>query len=157
VVLLRIYSGPTKLRLIAERLSLDGLRDARIEDNVPRAAKEWDAPIAKLAEQLFPEPPRPEERVERIVTPEVPEEEVGFFDVAPWVVLGTSVVALGVGAGFAVSSQSARDELLDMPTSESRFAATFDRMQTHGRVANGMFIGGAIGVAAGGVLLMFAD
>src|SRR5688572_8419299 len=35
VVLLRLYKGPTKIRLIAERLSLDGLRDARLEENVP--------------------------------------------------------------------------------------------------------------------------
>src|SRR5687768_6087322 len=58
VVLLRLYSGPTKIRLYAERLSLDGLRDARIEENVPKEHAEWGPPIDKVAAQLFPEPPR---------------------------------------------------------------------------------------------------
>jgi hypothetical protein len=157
VVLLRLYAGPTKIRLIAERLSLDGLRDARIEENVPRDANGWNAPIEGLAERLFPEPPRPEETVaERVVTTPPPDEAPGFFDVAPWVVLGTGAAALIASGGFALSWKSARDEVTRDPSQEE-FDAAFDRIRTHGRLANGFLIGGLVGIATGGVLLMFAD
>ena len=158
VVLLRLYSGPTKLRLIAERLSVDGLRDARIEENVPRDASAWSEPIANLAERLFPEPPKPEEEVaDRIVAPRPVEEEIGFFDVAPWAMFGASVATLAVSAGFGISSRSARKDLESAQPDDDTFGATFDRMQSHQRIANGCLAGGLAGIAVGGVLLMFAD
>ncbi len=158
VVLLRLYSGPTKIRLIAERLSLDGLRDAHLEENVPRDADQWATTISAIASHLFPEPPQPEEDATiAAVAPSVTRSSVGFLDVAPWVVLGTGVAALAVGAGFGFSSRAARRDLLKNQSGDETFDDTFHRMQTHGRIANGMFIGGAVAIATGGVLLMFAD
>jgi hypothetical protein len=157
VVMLRLYSGPTKLRLIAERLSLDGLRNARIEENFPREEKAWADPIANLTERLFPEPPKPEEEItEGAEVPSPTEESVGFFDVAPWAVFGVSAAALAASAGFALSSRAARRDLANQPD-EDLYNSTFDRMQSHQRIANGFLVGGLAGIAVGGVLLMFAE
>jgi hypothetical protein len=157
VVLLRLYSGPTKIRLYAERLSLDGLRDARLEENVPKERAEWGPPIDKLASQLFPEPPRPEEEAADVVSTTTVQESTGFFDVAPWVVLGAGGATLIVSGVFGLSWRSARSDLMEPNPDPEAFDDAFNRMQSHGRIATGLLIGGLAGLAAGGVLLMFAD
>lgn len=154
VVLLRLFSGPTKIRLIAERLSLDSARDSRIERNIPKEPEAWPTQAADISTALFPETGAA--RAERIVDTSVADEGVTVMAVLPWVSIGISAAALGVGAGFGFSSRGARNALTgDAPLEDQEFRDTFDRMQTHGRVANGLFVTSAVALVVGGVLLMF--
>jgi hypothetical protein len=54
VVLLRIYGGVTKIRIVAERFSGEPLPASRGEADLPLISSRWREPLARLAASLFP-------------------------------------------------------------------------------------------------------
>lgn len=155
VVLLRFYSGPTKIRLIAERLAIDSLRDGRLETNVPKDPDQArDEALENVAFTLFPEAPMSEtstQLIERAPT----EEETGALEVLGWTSIAVAGASLAVAVGFGVSSRSVRNALLsDAPADDEEFNSAFDQLQLHTRVANALFITSAASLVLGGVFLL---
>lgn len=156
VVLLRLYSGPTKIRLIAERLSLDSLRDGRLEKNIPKEAGEArsDA-LVEVALSLFPESPAPTTSTQLIEGAPEEEQGTGVLAVLGWTSIGVAGASLAVATGFGISSRLIREDLLsDSPPVDDAYTSAFGRLRTHTRVANALFITGAATLVAGGVLLL---
>lgn len=153
VVLLRIYGASTKLRLIIDRFDPRANRTNNAHRDLEVDPRSWRPSIDTMMIELFPEP------IVEIQDPlpkQLPESRVrtsadgggGWSDVVPWVIIGGSAVALGVGIGFGVSSRNASAAIADMPPGQD-VSELSRRANDHATIANVLFVSSAVGVAVG--------
>ena len=155
VVYVRLYAGPTRIRLIAERVT--GPKRLPVEDDLPRQGSPADARWDRMAVRLFPEPlssSAPSLGPQLVPAPASPDGRA--FGPWPYVTAGTGVVAVAVAGAFGVSSRSARSRIESEPLSNAAFERELSRMTDHGNVANVLFaVGGTLMVT--GVVLWLLD
>ena len=150
LVYLRVLGGPTKIRLIAERLQ-PGRAHPPLTRTLPRDQPSWAAELAELAAALYPEvlPPPPEDpALVAIPPPPAPESNAWV----PLVPIGVGVAVAGVGVGFGLSSRSTRETLETTSLPEAEYQDGLSKMRTHGLVAN-VLLGTAVVAVATGLVL----
>lgn len=150
LVYLRVLGGPTKIRLIAERLQ-PGLSHPPQTRTLPRDQKSWASELGELATALYPEVlPAPAEEPALVALPPVAAPPSRAW--VPLVPIGVGVVLAGVGVGFGLSSRSTRETLETTALPEEEYQAGLSKMRTHGLAAN-LLLGTAVIAAATGVVL----
>jgi hypothetical protein len=210
IVLIRIFAGPTRIHVLAERdsapdrdtardaaldtaretsrtardtardtaretsrtardasrdsardASRDSARDAAHDRGtksdlfIPLARAGWSDALAPLALALFPEaaakrapsaaeliPPPPGNSAEKPVS------------IAPWLAIGTGVVATVVGIAFGASNSAAREQVRSGPLRASEYEPLESRAETHGIAAYISFGVAGAAFATGAVLLI---
>ncbi|MBK6683772.1 MAG: hypothetical protein IPG45_04810 [Deltaproteobacteria bacterium] len=155
LVYLRVLGGPTKIRVIAERLQ-PGQPHPPITRTLPRDQPSWAQELAELATALYPEVlPAPPPEPALVALPPAPAPAANRW--VPLVPIGVGVALAGVGVGFGLSSRSARDTLETTSLSDEEYQQGLSTMQTHGLVANLLLGTAVVAVAAGVVLWITAD
>jgi hypothetical protein len=142
VVLLRIFGGPTKIQIEAERVS--DLRSVRGSVRVPLEPDGWGPGIRELAASLFDAAPK---LPEAPAPPPPPEPSGAFF--VPWVLFGAGVVAGAVAVGLAVGSDAAADEIRGSILYGDRHRELASRQKTYGLVSDVLFGTAAASLIAG--------
>lgn len=158
VVLLSIFGGLSRARVVAERSRPGEASPTHVERDVPRDRKSWGPALDDLARALFPEapePPGPEPIVGTSLdpTPSTPKLEGTRW--APWIAVGAGVALAGAGAAFGVSSAQARADSADPNLADPAFEALADRTQAHAIAADALFGAATVAVVTGVVLLLF--
>ncbi|MCK6551049.1 hypothetical protein L6R52_34750 [Myxococcota bacterium] len=153
VVLLRVFGGLTKARVITERFAAGADGATRAELDVPRDAGGWAEPLTELAGRLCPTVQVSHGTgtltidVAAPVAPEGPR-------VLPWVLGGTGVALAVVGIAFGASSASARADAADPTLSDAAFDALADRTQAHAITADVLFVAAGVSAVTGLVLAL---
>jgi len=147
IIRIELFGGLTRVRLIAKHFS--PRRTAPLEGQVDlsRGDRErWREPLIELSRTLFPEvraqagaPPPPLEH----------------SHIAPLAVLFGAGLAAGVGIGFGVASQSARNGL-EPGLASAQVEELEDRANRNARLANILFGAAAAGLLAS-VLMLWMD
>jgi hypothetical protein len=171
VILVRLIGVPTRIRLIAERLTVDRTEPvASAEVDLLRTQTTWSSQLSLLAERLMPEPiakkpladalpepqpePQPEPPLQRVAPLEPRPATETRIDPLPWVAIGAGAVALGVGIGFGVDSHAARETAAMPPMhTPQEIDALRSRAIGHAAIADVLYVLSAIGVGAGVALL----
>lgn len=148
LVLLRIYGGLTQIRVFAERPGPE--QSAKAEVDLPLGGADAP-PLQALVHRLFPDLPRrsPAPLLLGQSAPPPPSPRL-----APWVVAGTSAVALVVGVGLGLSSKAARTEVETVPHSDADIARLTAETQAHGLAANLLFGAAGLGALVAGALFL---
>lgn len=157
-VFLRLFGGPTKLRVIAERVERHAGHSGHsggglvVEQNVPRDPELWGEALGAVAAELFPEPPLGSEAPRGLVeVPAEPPVEVGPR-LAPWIAVGSGVVLASVGVGFGLSSHGATRQILERPLSDADYRDARARADGHGTAANVIFGAAAVALVTAAVI-----
>lgn len=184
VVHVRLIGVPTRIRVVAERASADAGPLRRAQADLTRDAASWRRALDGVALVLFPAgDPAARAAVPEAAPPVAPEKaapsalpaaataidgatpaaaEPSFL---PWVVLGGSAVALGLGVVFGIQAKNATEELQSPPFPERPELSRSDQQNqelqdsefSNGLAANLLFGTAALGVATGVVLLVLED
>ena len=143
LLMLRIFAGPTRTRVFAELLGPDDQPVASAHTDLPQGgtAQTRKAKLQALVVQLFPSP---KETPAVRTAPKTPTTVQAGPGAGPWFVLGGSGLALALGIGFGLSSQSARGQLEGQVLVPAQLAQLEDRLSTHALVANTMFATAAL-------------
>jgi hypothetical protein len=144
VLLLHVFRTPHTLLLIADRRRSDGARVLTVSRRI-EAKAEWRAEIASLAREVF---------VDRlqVATPVGAPAKLDNSG-TPWFLIGSGSAGIftTVGVAFALSSISARSDLLDGARGAEIDRLT-SRMELHQTLMN-ICLAGAIASFAAGIVL----
>lgn len=152
IVLLRYFSGPTLIRVVAHRMRPDeNTPHPAIEVDIPKDRARWHGAFAALAAQLYES--RTADRV--IVEAAPPPERPPRFGAAPYIVLGASVAALAVGLVFGANSSSTADQIKTGFHNEGELDALESRLHTQAITADILFLVAGIAGLSGTALLIF--
>jgi len=150
LVLLRIYGGLTQIRVFAERPETEG--GGKAEVDLPLDSEGASAATHALVHRLFPELLH-REGTRLGLAPQLPPGPPPPR-LVPWVVAGTSVLALAVGVGLGLSSRGARSAVETAPHSDPEIARLTDQTQAHGLAANLLFGAAGLGALVAGALFL---
>lgn len=155
LVYLRVLGGPTKIRLIAERLQ-PGQAHPPLTRTLPRDRTGWASELAELATTLYPEVlPAPPQDPGLVAIPPAPAPQSNLL--VPLVPIGVGVVLASVGVGFGLSSRSTRETLETTSLPDAEYQEGLSKMRTHGLAANLLLSTAVVAVAAGVVLWLTAE
>lgn len=103
-VKLQLFGGLTRVRLIGDRAAIHAGAEVVLEDS-----ETWTDGLDVFVRELFPDGTWSEVQVSDplLVATSTPAAAPKERSVAPWILAGASVVALGVGFGFGASSNHA--------------------------------------------------
>jgi hypothetical protein len=150
--------GATRLQILAERLQ-GAVVVARAAQVGPRAVDQWSTPARALIDALYAgSTAEPTAVLDASRLPATdPAAARGPVPWGAWAVMGTGAALLAAGAGFAVSSASARAELGRGPVVvEPELGELTGRADTHGAVSLALS-GAAVACAVAGVLWMLSE
>lgn len=150
LVLLRIYGGLTQIRVFAERPEAE--QKTKAEVDLPLDAAGASAATDALVHRLFPELLHRAQAPLVLAPPGPPAPPPPRL--LPWVVAGTSVLALAVGVGLGLSSRGARTAVETTPLSDPEIARLTDQTQTQGLAANLLFGAAGVGALVAGALFL---
>jgi hypothetical protein len=154
LVFLRVFGGPTKIRLIAERLEPNG-KSTTAQRNLPRDREPWPEELASLALELYPTPlaREGEELVQAPIGRSVEADTGSYYPLIP---IGAALVLAGVGVGFGLSSASASDRIMSVQLGNEEYESELTRSEDH-RVVAFVLFGSALVAVITGVILWVAD
>src|SRR5207249_1211289 len=141
---------PTKARLIAERYQGVALKKA--EADVPRASADWKNGLDEIASTLFAGAAVPPAAVAAAITAAPPKPR----SIAPWVVIGASAAAAGVGIFFGLGNESARHEIHDVMHMPDEIEGYKSQLVRDGVIADVLFAAAGAGLVTA-VLLWIYD
>lgn len=155
LVYLRVLGGPTKIRLIAERLE-PGRSHPPITRNLTRERVTWAPELAALALALYPVAlaRAPDESAVWTPPPPPPPAETNLVPLIP---LGVGVAAAAVGVGFGLSSRALRQDLENGAIPDAEYDREVEHMRAHGLVANLLFGTAAVAGATALILWLTTD
>jgi hypothetical protein len=147
VVLLRIYGGVTKIRIVAERFSSEALPASRGEADLPLRRSRWQEPLARLSAVLFPSAIAFGSKTVRVEAAESTRSHA-----APIALLIGGTALIAGGATFAVLAATQHADpptALEMERAETR--ATYDW------IAAGVLLGSAVLTLGASLLTWLLD
>lgn len=150
IVLLSLFGGVSRSRVIAERIQRGQEQGRRVVRDLPAARSAWDPLVEELAHELFAEG---ELRVNLVAPAPVQAEPPR---VIPLILAGGAALSALSAAGFTVSSVSARQELPETVLSREEYEPLRSRADTHAAAA--IILGGsAIVLGIGALIVAFSD
>ena len=168
VVFLRVIGGPSRIRLAGELVQKSGDTAARVQVDLTPGAVGNKGTFEGVAAILLPDavrlapPPPPELGCVTTtatlagVLPSDGDPEAAETKWAPWVVLGASAVAAGVGAVFGVQNVQTRDDIATKPHTGDEVESLQDQAFGQGLAANLLIGTAAVGLATS-VVWAYAD
>jgi hypothetical protein len=149
--------GATRLQVLAERLQ-GAVVVARAAQVGPRAVDQWSTPARALIDALYAgSTAEPTAVLDASRLPATdPAVARGPVPAGAWAMMGTGAALLAAGAGFAISSASARGELGRGLVVEPELGELTGRADTHGAVSLALS-GAAVACAVAGVLWMLSE
>jgi hypothetical protein len=159
IVLMRMFGGPTRIKLIAERVRAnEGRMDpvGKVDLVLERDATDWPEKLKNAALRLFPEGAPSEARVHtipaRLLAPDTPP---GPPRVYSWISAGGTAVLGGLALGFGLVAAQAKHQLDTQIVLEPEAGSVDSRRATFGVVSNVLI--GATCAAAALTALLFID
>lgn len=150
VVFVRVFNGPTRIQVEAERPGRRGSVLLALDRS------DWKPRLADLAASLFDPPRLPRTNRAAIEGPPLVPVEAPRSILVPSVLLGAGAVAALIGGALGSSSKGAGSQLDSMLLFADRHRELADRQKAHGIGADVAFgIAGAAAVAA--VVMFFVD
>lgn len=156
VVLVRVFGGLTKARIITERFSAASEAPMRAELDVPRSVEGWAPPLTDLAARICPEGQMSSGTGSPALAIDPLASSTGASKarVWPWVLGGSGVALAAVGVAFGASSASARRASADPTLSEPAFEALADRTASHAITADVLFVAAGVSLLTGLVVAL---
>lgn len=150
IVLLSLFGGVSRSRVIAERIQRGQERGRRVVRDLPESPSAWDPLIDELVRELFAEG---ELRVNLVApAPGQPDPP----PVIPLIMAGGAALSALAAAGFTVSSIAAREELPGTVLSREEYEPLRSRADTHAAAA--IILGGsAVLLGIGALIVAFSD
>jgi len=142
LLLMRFFAGPTKLRMVLERVDHEG--PAGLPRDRTASRDSWRPALGELIEALYP---KPKEAV--FIAGPVASKEPDGAPLVPLVVAVSGLVAIGVGIAFASSASSAASDLSSAPQKNELASDLLGRADAHATLANIFVFTGLASVAAG--------
>lgn len=147
VVFVRVFSGPSLVHVVLERVARTG-EVKLVEVDLPRGAASWDEPLGVAVRQLPPSPLAVAEAAD--LSTDRPRADAAA-SVGPWLVFGAGASAAVAGAIFGVLANSARDELESSVRLDTDYDRLSGQLEDRALAANVLFAVAA-GAAVTGVL-----
>src|SRR5262249_37357776 len=115
VVLVRLYGGPLKIHVTADRLtstSTGADRGRTREANVPKTRANWTDGLEALAGELFDRSADPSDvAVAKPAPRQAVETKLSIVRAVPWILCGVGVAAAGAGLAFGLDSAHTRNRI----------------------------------------------
>jgi hypothetical protein len=155
VVYVRVYGGPLRIRLLAERISPSRASVAKVEISMPREREKWAEPIAEAAKRLYPEPHATAPPLLVVPQPQPPAVTTPVR-VLPWVTTGVAIASGVAAVAFGQAAVGARDQIQREVLGSATYQPLADRMQLDATLSN-VFLAAALAGVAGAALLFLTD
>jgi hypothetical protein len=145
VVMLKMFAGPTRIRILAERVGAGTRTSISSEAELKQDQEAWSAALEGVAKKLFPEGAGTMSAV--AITPQ--DNGSTRRDLKPLISAATSAVLLGVGGVFIARRSSDQNELSPGVVPPATFWSNHSRWDQDTALAVGFLSAGVVGLALG--------
>jgi hypothetical protein len=152
VVMLKMFAGPTRIRVRAERMTLGAHAAISAEEELKQDEETWRSPLDGLARTLFPDGPT----APHLVTAQAQVVEGGNHAVWPLLGACTSLALVGAGGVFAARRSSDLSSLGPGAVTRADYWSNHSRAETDTGLAVGLLSAGVVALAVS-VIWAFAN